>query len=259
MYEVREDDPTHLLIFVNLTNSPSTMIIDNNPYASEKQPVQAGFSPAVASAHYDEPPPSYGDRTSQDELRQWGPSGSYQSAPRPAPGMSSNAGQQFYAPPPGPPPNFQPPASSSSRITDYNPSYPAGSSYGPPSTPHNYPPQPAQAVQRFPALLTPPPPSFQRAPSRSMPYGSFEPLTVPAAGKGLEDGFVATLPSSLTQPHPFGTHDVKESDWLRFLGDVKRAGVAAVRDRAPSQSAPQLGRGGLISGQSRDCDRFTWA
>ncbi|EIW51614.1 uncharacterized protein TRAVEDRAFT_24966 [Trametes versicolor FP-101664 SS1] len=218
------------------------MIINNNPYTSEKQPVR------TAPAHYDEPPPSYGERAPQDVSQQWGPGGSYQSTPRPTPGMPSNVGQQYYAPPPGPPPNFQPPASSSSRIADYNPAYPAGSGYGPPSTPHNYPPQPTQPTQRFPALLTPPPPSFQRAASRSMPYGSFEPLTVPAAGKGLEDGFVATLPSSLTQPHPFGTHDVKESDWLRFLDDVKRAGVTAVRDRAPSQSTPQLGRGGLISG-----------
>lgn len=249
---MREDDPTHLLKFIKLTHNPSTMIINNNPYTSEKQPVQAGFSPAVASAHYDEPPPSYGDRAPQGVSQQWGASGSYQSTPRPTPGMSSNAGQQSYAPPPGPPPNFQQPASSSSRIADYNPSYPAGSGYGPPHSSHNYPPQPvhpAQPAQQFPALLTPPPPSFQRAPLRSMPYGSFEPITVPAAGKGLEDGFVATLPSSLTQPHPFGTHDVKESDWLRFLEDVKRAGVAAVRDRAPSQSAPQLGRGGLISGE----------
>ncbi|OJT08280.1 hypothetical protein TRAPUB_819 [Trametes pubescens] len=238
-----------LLKLVKLVNSPSIMIVpDSNPYASEKQPVQAGFSPAVAPTHYDEPPPSYGDRTPQGSSQQWAPNGAYQNAPRPTLGMS-NAGQQFYAPPPGPPPSFQTPTSSSSRIADYNPSYPAGSGYGPPSAPHNYPPQPSQSTQRFPALLTPPPPSFQRAPSRSMPYGSFEPLEVPAAGKGLEDGFATTLPSSRTQPHPFGTHDVKESDWLRFLDDVKRAGVAAVRDRAPSQSAPQIGlRGGLLSG-----------
>ncbi|KAI0360330.1 hypothetical protein OH77DRAFT_1418220 [Trametes cingulata] len=98
------------------------------------------------------------------------------------------------------------------------------------------------------SLIDPPPPSFLRRPSPSFPYGPFEPLEVLAAGKRLDDGFVATLPFSATQPHPFATHDVMEEDWMRFLGDLKLAGSLSIRDKVISGLAPAAIGLGIIPG-----------
>ncbi|KAH9849018.1 hypothetical protein C2E23DRAFT_841444 [Lenzites betulinus] len=217
---------------------------------SEKQ----HFAPEPSPRH-EEAPPSY----DKDLMHQWSSDAGYRSGPS----------YPSYAPPPGPPPTFNsynPYAPSPNAAPSYNP-YATGS-YGPipggmsPAHPPNthaplYPQdsgyRPSLPGQRFPELLNPPPPSFQRAPSRSMPYGPFAPLEVAARGHGrdLALGFDIAPPPSATQPHPFGTHDVKESDWLRFLEDVRRAGALAARDRpeAAASSMSRAGRsGGLLSG-----------
>ncbi|KAI0371412.1 hypothetical protein BV20DRAFT_203943 [Pilatotrama ljubarskyi] len=100
------------------------------------------------------------------------------------------------------------------------------------------------------SLVEPPPPSFLRTPPHGVSYGSFEPLQIPALGQNLEDGFITTLPASLTQPHPFSTHDVMEEDWMRFLGDLKRAGsLLILKDMTSSNVAPAARpRRGILSG-----------
>ncbi|KAI0824908.1 hypothetical protein BC628DRAFT_380486 [Trametes gibbosa] len=213
------------------------------------------------SVQYEDPPPSY----EKDRLLRKSSDAGYRSVPE------SNCPP--YAPPSGPPPtlnSYNQYVTFPDRVSDHGSYTPGGyGSSGPGSMSSTHPSnsyapsylmdsdyRPNVPAQRFPELLNPPPPSFQRALSRSMPYGAFAPLEIPAraSGQDLTDGFNMAVPPSATQPHPFGTHDVKESDWLRFLDDVRRAGALAARDRSQAKasgracSAARPGRsGGLVS------------
>lgn len=57
--------------------------------------------------------------------------------------------------------------------------------------------------------------SFSRqAPQQD--YPPFEPTFLLANGQYLTRGFPALPPPSRTTPHPFASHDITESDWLRY-------------------------------------------
>lgn len=56
--------------------------------------------------------------------------------------------------------------------------------------------------------------SFSRPPSQEVTYPSFSPTFLICKGKYLYKGFPHAPPPS-TSPHPFLTHDVTESDWIR--------------------------------------------
>jgi len=56
------------------------------------------------------------------------------------------------------------------------------------------------------------------------PYPTFEPTFLIAVGQFLTRGFPNLPPPSTTVPHPFASHDVTESDWSRFLQEVRAAG-----------------------------------
>ncbi|KAH9930490.1 uncharacterized protein BXZ73DRAFT_101862 [Epithele typhae] len=90
--------------------------------------------------------------------------------------------------------------------------------------------------------------SFTRSRNPAMPCGPFEPLTVLCAGPALAAGFPAHLPPSATVPHPFGTHDVAEADWARFLADLAHAGARggepALRTAFAPPTPPEQGAGG---------------
>ncbi|KAF5351243.1 hypothetical protein D9756_008442 [Leucocoprinus leucothites] len=73
------------------------------------------------------------------------------------------------------------------------------------------------------ASSTAPSAPFSRQPPQQE-YPSFEPTFLIATGQFLTRGFPALPPPSKTAPHPFALHDVTESDWLKFLEEVKTAG-----------------------------------
>ncbi|GJE93681.1 DUF4646 domain-containing protein [Phanerochaete sordida] len=87
-------------------------------------------------------------------------------------------------------------------------------------------------------LLNPPPPSFSRPPRRELPYTPFAPLTVVGIGTSLDKGFPAIPPPAAMQPHPFATHDVCEDDWVRFVGDIQKAGKLSPMNRIVAGVAP---------------------
>lgn len=87
-------------------------------------------------------------------------------------------------------------------------------------------------------LLNPPPPSFSRAPRRELPYTPFPPLTVLSLGSSLDKGFPALPPPTTVQPHPFAMHDVCEEDWVRFVGDIQKAGKLSPMNRIVAGVAP---------------------
>lgn len=68
-------------------------------------------------------------------------------------------------------------------------------------------------------------------------------------GREIGDGFTQLPPPSAVQPHPFATHDVQEADWLRFLGDVKKAGELTTGENITSAVLPMtmhLGLTGML-------------
>lgn len=87
-------------------------------------------------------------------------------------------------------------------------------------------------------LLNPPPPSFMRAPAGQFPYSPFPPCTAISLGTGLDSGFPMLPPPAQVQPHPFMTHDVNEEDWVRFLGDVQRAGILSPMNKLVANIPP---------------------
>ncbi|KAI0634713.1 hypothetical protein C8Q77DRAFT_1103657 [Trametes polyzona] len=211
---------------------------------SDKQPATANSSVTTSfDSVYDDPPPSYSDHEDVHGAPEpWRPN----DPQRPFETSTDSAslpGHSSYTPSAGAPSTLsQPyPASAATHSPRHSPS---ASQPSVPSSPTH--------AHHSPSATNPPPASFQRAPSHNMPYGPFEPLEVPALEKSIERGFTTVLPASTTQPHPFGTHDVTEPDWLRFLDDVKRVCALAVRDRASSTSSfPPPGRfggRGLVSG-----------
>lgn len=102
-------------------------------------------------------------------------------------------------------------------------------------------------------LLDPPPPSFSRPPQPQFPYSPFPRCTAISLGKDLENGFPSLPPSSVVQPHPFVTHDVNEDDWLRFLGDIKKAGSSTPLNKLAAGGGP-LGVGVGLMGEHKQCD-----
>ncbi|KAI8971280.1 hypothetical protein BD414DRAFT_500818 [Trametes punicea] len=217
---------------------------------------------------YEEPPPSYDDLLQQPSTQQAGSSNDYQmdqisrSSPMPSPSPSSQhtsatvLHRVFRSEPTKAveeyvlqyEPSMSGPYASSSRSSLQEATQPLRPGSGTPSN------LPSAATRDLPALLNPPPPSFQRAPSPRASYAPFEPIHVPAAGHSLEDGFVSSLPPSLTQPHPFSTHDITQEDWRRFLGDVKRAGSLSLKDKIVSNVALTLMGLGTLSGTSPIAD-----
>jgi hypothetical protein len=47
-------------------------------------------------------------------------------------------------------------------------------------------------------------------------YNISSPTYLVSNGEHLDNGFPALLPPSEMQPHPFVSHDVNESDWIRY-------------------------------------------
>lgn len=89
------------------------------------------------------------------------------------------------------------------------------------------------------ALLIPPPPGFLRTPPSNLPYGPFEPTALVGQKKDkLDSGFPNLIPPSRERPHPFATHDVREEDWMRFVGDMKKAASLALKDKVVSNMLP---------------------
>ena len=60
-------------------------------------------------------------------------------------------------------------------------------------------------------------PPFSRVPPRELSYSSFQPMYLLCNGKTLDKGFPRAPPPSPILPHPFNSHDITESDWLRFV------------------------------------------
>ena len=87
-------------------------------------------------------------------------------------------------------------------------------------------------------ILNPPPPSFARAPPRTMSYAPFAPCALLSLSKDLAAGFPPLAPPAAVQPHPFAVHDVQEGDWTRFLGDMRRAGALSPMNRIVAGVAP---------------------
>ena len=95
-------------------------------------------------------------------------------------------------------------------------------------------------------ILSAPPPGFNRAPPTSVSYAPFPPCSLLSLSKELASGFPPLAPPAAVSPHPFAAHDVKEEDWTRFLGDVKRAGALSPMNRIVANVAPMAMGIGLV-------------
>lgn len=101
-------------------------------------------------------------------------------------------------------------------------------------------------------VLNPPPPSFSRAPGNNFPYSPFPPCVLHGIGETLDQGFPVVPPPSTVQPHPFATHDVKEEDWARILGDLKSVSSLSIGQKIGAGVAPMaMGVGFVGESQQR--------
>ncbi|KAJ7237522.1 hypothetical protein B0H12DRAFT_1190542 [Mycena haematopus] len=64
-------------------------------------------------------------------------------------------------------------------------------------------------------------PSLTRVPPSNLPWTPFQPIFLFAEQNSLTKGFPCTLPPSSSQPHPFTTHDIYETDWTQFLNEMR--------------------------------------
>ncbi|KZT32674.1 hypothetical protein SISSUDRAFT_1066735 [Sistotremastrum suecicum HHB10207 ss-3] len=102
-------------------------------------------------------------------------------------------------------------------------------------------------VKRDP--LNPPPPSFSRAPDPRYPYPAFQPMWLLGSGKkGLDSCFPSILPTSFMNPHPFASHDVDQSDWIRFVEDIQIAGGLTGQQRVVSNVVPLVAQMSFVVG-----------
>lgn len=102
-------------------------------------------------------------------------------------------------------------------------------------------------------VLNPPPPSFTRAPGGNFPYSPFPPCVLHGIGETLDKGFPVVPPPSNVQPHPFATHDVKEEDWARLLGDLKSVSSLSVGQKIGAGVAPMAMGVGFVGEFSKGC------
>lgn len=152
-----------------------------------------------------------------------------QSYPRQsAPGQAAG-----YSPPAGPPPGYDDPGYLRSPTS----SGPSGSRERS-SSPSFLDKIRANSGAKPSDLLDPPPPSFTRAASQNVSYAPFPPIASQSLGSNLDKGWPLVPPPSMTQPHPFATHDVQEEDWTRFLRDMKRAASLTTGNHLVSNLAP---------------------
>ena len=127
---------------------------------------------------------------------------------------------------------YHPEPSSSSRAI-VSPTFPASSDNDAPppsyysdgfanSSSSHSAPTPASSITNAamsaPMVQPPPrgPPSFARPPSREVTYPNFQPMFLVATGNSLSNGFPYISPASDSNPHPFASHDVYETDWMRY-------------------------------------------
>ncbi|KAH9835463.1 uncharacterized protein C8Q71DRAFT_120981 [Rhodofomes roseus] len=92
------------------------------------------------------------------------------------------------------------------------------------------------------ALLSPPPPSFERPRAADVPYTPFKPTSLLGISTDLTRSFPRMAPPCASgAEHPFATHDVTEEDWSRFLRDVEAAGQLSKWERIMTRvSLPSL-------------------
>ncbi|KAJ7758603.1 hypothetical protein B0H16DRAFT_1535108 [Mycena metata] len=83
-------------------------------------------------------------------------------------------------------------------------------------------------------------PSLTRLPPANIPRVPFQPMFLLADGASLRDGFPTVPPPSMQQPHPFALRDVKETDWLQFLTDLRVVANLTPQDRVAASSVPVL-------------------
>lgn len=62
---------------------------------------------------------------------------------------------------------------------------------------------------------SPLPSAFGRRPRLDLSYEDFHPIFLAARGKTLDKGFPPAPPPSTAHVHPFTSHNIDESDWLR--------------------------------------------
>lgn len=167
-----------------------------------------------------------------------------------------------YRPPPGSPYDQQQLTFPTPSTLDYQAQNASQGPYAPglPKDPSATPDKPPTGMAAFTAklkniapgqsteaLLNPPPPSFLRPPPH-VAFPPFEPIALIGPSERLDKGFVVELPVSRESPHPFAMHDVREEDWTRFLGDLKKAAALTTRDKIVSNVAP-MAAGIGISGE----------
>ena len=170
------------------------------------------------------------------------------------PSPMQNTSSSGYASPVTAPSGYASPVAGPSSVPQVPSSLPGSQ----PDTPHDQKPQgstsgmsgaiskatalvkkfaPGESVE---ALVNPPPPGFLRMPP-SLQYPPFEATALIGASKTkLDAGFPPILPPSTDYPHPFITHDVMEEDWVRFVGDLKKAAGLAIMDRVVSNALPMV-------------------
>ncbi|KAJ8517126.1 hypothetical protein ONZ45_g5662 [Pleurotus djamor] len=84
------------------------------------------------------------------------------------------------------------------------------------------------------------PPAFSRLPSQGSAhsYSTFGAMFLLASSKSIAKGFPVVPPPSMTQPHPFSTHDVLEDEWKSFVNDLNRVAEVTEKDVEPAWGIP---------------------
>ena len=112
-----------------------------------------------------------------------------------------------------------PPAYEDSTSRNLQPQFQSPAGPPPPlQQPYSPPPDPRGFHNPFSSPAIPPAtPSFSRPPPPHLPYNGFPPAYLISRGRHLDSGFDVMPPPSLMMPHPFGTHDVNEGDWTKYV------------------------------------------
>ncbi|KAJ7358242.1 hypothetical protein DFH08DRAFT_848111 [Mycena albidolilacea] len=138
---------------------------------------------------------------------------------------SSSGGSASLRPPP------QWPASASETALPLAGSPPVSASSFPPlSATHSHTYIPVAVKQPVASFTRPAPINLERTP--------FQPMFLFADGNSLGNGFPNVLPPSTNQPHPFFVHDINETDWTTFLGDMQRAARLTEKDTRTAYCVP---------------------
>ncbi|KAJ6592797.1 hypothetical protein B0H19DRAFT_1365138 [Mycena capillaripes] len=109
------------------------------------------------------------------------------------------------------------------------------------SSPHpSFPPLSASHSETYLPVKPAEPPSLTRPVPPNLPRTPFQPMFLLADRNSLKQGFPAVLPPTSHQPHPFSWSDINETDWTRFLEEMRTVARLTQKEKNLGYSIPIL-------------------